>query len=413
MSNVVLTSVHDNLVDYVLAHGLNPNVVVPLINQAAAEAIAGWGVTGVSVTYAESADPYEAEATTRQLLAEVQGTGEYSQNVTWTVSGNISPLTVIDANGLLTVDAGEFIDADENNLAEHIITIIAKSVDNQDVSGTVSFTCHTGYYSVLYDANGGTETMTDPSSPYKDGVTVTILENTFVAPVGKVFDRWAYDNINPGVSPEPTLTIDSNLTIYALWKDIYTVEYNANGGAGTMTDDDSPYDEGDTITVATNTFTPPTDAAFIKWNTAADGSGTDYAPAATFDIIADTTLYAIWRYAIVEEPVATATYLYVEPFSSEDPTFVASLGEDDSITLSFAEWKISEGAVDGGASFNLELAYPVVAGMYVVNEPLTTGDSFEASLPIKFTNTTFPIRNTSSLVLPNTMNVGFFRVTPN
>lgn len=32
MSNVVLTSAYDNLVNYVLAHGLNPNVVIPLIN---------------------------------------------------------------------------------------------------------------------------------------------------------------------------------------------------------------------------------------------------------------------------------------------------------------------------------------------------------------------------------------------
>lgn len=107
--------------------------------------MAGWEVTGVSVTYAESTDLDEAaEATTRQFLAEVEGTGEYSQDVTWSISGNLSEQTVISADGLLTVDAGEFIDEDENPLEEHDITITATSVDNEDISGTASFTCLAG-----------------------------------------------------------------------------------------------------------------------------------------------------------------------------------------------------------------------------------------------------------------------------
>lgn len=41
-------------------------------------------------------------------------------------------------------------------------------------------------------------------------------------------------------------------------------------------------------------FTAPATKAFSKWNTKADGSGTDYAAAASYTANADLTLYAIW-----------------------------------------------------------------------------------------------------------------------
>ena len=74
----------------------------------------------------------------------------------------------------------------------------------------------------------------------------------------------------------------------------YTVTYNANGGTGTMTDPDSPYTSGATVTVLDNEFTR-TDYDFTGWNTAADGSGTDYDADDTFTISANTTLYAQWE----------------------------------------------------------------------------------------------------------------------
>lgn len=74
-----------------------------------------------------------------------------------------------------------------------------------------------------------------------------------------------------------------------------TLKYDANGGSGTMTDSDSPYTVGDTVTVKANTFTPPSTKTFKEWNTSSSGDGTSYQPAATFEIEEDTTLYAIWE----------------------------------------------------------------------------------------------------------------------
>lgn len=75
--------------------------------------------------------------------------------------------------------------------------------------------------------------------------------------------------------------------------DTYTVTYNANGGSGTMSDPDSPYISGSTVTVLDNEFTRE-GYEFSSWNTESDGSGYYYNPDDEFLINADITLYAQW-----------------------------------------------------------------------------------------------------------------------
>ena len=65
----------------------------------------------------------------------------------------------------------------------------------------------------------------------------------------------------------------------------YRITYYANGGTGTM-------DEEEASRAGTSTFIPPEGKVFKEWNTAADGSGTSYAEGAR--VPSDVTLYAIW-----------------------------------------------------------------------------------------------------------------------
>jgi uncharacterized repeat protein (TIGR02543 family) len=76
----------------------------------------------------------------------------------------------------------------------------------------------------------------------------------------------------------------------------YTVTYNGNTSTGgtTPVDGSSPYLSGAEVTVLANTFTK-TGYTFAGWNTAADGGGASYAPAATFAMgSSNVTLYAQW-----------------------------------------------------------------------------------------------------------------------
>ena len=77
----------------------------------------------------------------------------------------------------------------------------------------------------------------------------------------------------------------------------YTVTYDDNGSTGgSVPTDSNQYLDTATVTVLGNTGSlVKTGNVFAGWNTAADGSGTTYAPGATFAIDgADVTLYAIW-----------------------------------------------------------------------------------------------------------------------
>lgn len=89
---------------------------------------------------------------------------------------------------------------------------------------------------------------------------------------------------------------DYDVTVSATFVEAYAVTYDANGGSGTMTDENSPYISGSTVTVLGNVFTLE-GYEFSSWNTKSDGSGSFYDPDDTFTITANTTLYAQWTRA--------------------------------------------------------------------------------------------------------------------
>lgn len=82
-----------------------------------------------------------------------------------------------------------------------------------------------------------------------------------------------------------------------------TMTYNANGGTGTITDTNSPYDSGTVVTVKSSSgFTAPAGKEFSHWYTTSSGTGGMlYNPDDTFEIPANTTLYAQWRDQIITE----------------------------------------------------------------------------------------------------------------
>ena len=77
-------------------------------------------------------------------------------------------------------------------------------------------------YTVTYNANGGTGTMTDPNSPYIENTEVTLLENTFTAPEGKIWNSWLVKDANQttiAVNNNTFTMPASNVTVTAQWVD--------------------------------------------------------------------------------------------------------------------------------------------------------------------------------------------------
>ena len=119
------------------------------------------------------------------------------------------------------------------------------------------------------------------------GTTATLTKSDYKTFEGFTFDAGNEDNVTSG-----TIAGDGSLVLKLYYvRDTYTVTYNANGGEGTMTDGNSPYKYGAAVTVLENGFTYE-GHRFTGWK---DENGTTYQPNATFEIEADTTLYAQWE----------------------------------------------------------------------------------------------------------------------
>lgn len=119
-----------------------------------------------------------------------------------------------------------------------------------------------------------------------------------------------------------TWNLPSNSTLYPKWTAIkYSVEYNANGGTGTIANSECTYDQ--TFNLPNNTFTK-VGYNFAGWNTKADGTGTSYVNGASVKNLTSVnngtaTLYAQWTpitYTIIldsnnesgDTTTVTATY---------------------------------------------------------------------------------------------------------
>lgn len=80
-------------------------------------------------------------------------------------------------------------------------------------------------FSITYDANGGTGTLIDSSSPYESGSTVTVLDNSFTKE-GYSFVEWNTAANGSGQSYEEGAQFDisQSVILYAQWEE--------NGGGG-------------------------------------------------------------------------------------------------------------------------------------------------------------------------------------
>ena len=156
-------------------------------------------------------------------------------------------------------------------------------------------------YTLSYDGNGYTGGSVPASTSYKYGVTATVSANTNdLVKTGYTFDGWSTTASGTAVysgTGAETLTMGSaNITLYAVWSlNSYTLSYNSNGSTAGSAPTGGAYDYGAEVTVGDQGTLVKTGYTFKGWNTASDGSGTDYSNSNTFCMPAsNVTLYAVW-----------------------------------------------------------------------------------------------------------------------
>ena len=178
-------------------------------------------------------------------------------------------------------------------------------------------------YTISYNANGGSGA---PGSQTKTHGTDLTLSSTKPTRDGYNFSKWTTGKDGSGTSYAPGTTYSANasITLYAQWNAAcrwttatacenanpgykcrstdgtcwtkgdpisYTISYNANGGSGAPGSQTKTH--GTDLKLSS---TKPTRIGynFSKWTTGKDGSGTSYAPGATYSANVNITLYAQW-----------------------------------------------------------------------------------------------------------------------
>ena len=155
-------------------------------------------------------------------------------------------------------------------------------------------------YSVEFNANGGTGTMSEQAFVYD---TAQELEANKLTKEGYTFKGWSTTADGQvvyadGESVKNLTSVPNGIvTLYAVWEaNKYSVEFNANGGTGTMQEQEYVYDTEQAL--ETNKFTKE-GYTFKGWSTTADGQVV-YANGASVKNLTSvpngtTTLYAVWE----------------------------------------------------------------------------------------------------------------------
>lgn len=147
-------------------------------------------------------------------------------------------------------------------------------------------------YSITYDANGG---QGAPDRQTKIHGTDITLNTVIPTRTGYTFAGWATSKTaeSSEYAAGAKYTKNENVTLYAVWADkVYTVTYDANGGANAPTEQTKVHDKDLAITDAVPTRDGYT---FEGWATKPDSTEVTYRPGDFYKSNAITTLYAIWK----------------------------------------------------------------------------------------------------------------------
>jgi uncharacterized repeat protein (TIGR02543 family) len=223
-------------------------------------------------------------------------------------------------------------------------------------------------YTLTYDGNTPTTGNPPGTAPYTTGgAAIVVAGNTgtpaVLAKTSYTFGGWYSNTAGTGgtsYSVGSNLTLTADTTIYALWVPVgsKTVTFNSNYGSATTGTQSS----ATSTTLTANTFTR-TGYTFANWNTlespTSGSPGTTYANSATYDFVADLTLYAQWTanpYTVTYANGGGTGTLPTETDKNYEQTFTLSSGS----TLAKIGSSIS-GWSDGTSSYSVSTTYTMPA----------------------------------------------------
>ncbi|MBR4720212.1 MAG: leucine-rich repeat protein [Clostridia bacterium] len=147
-------------------------------------------------------------------------------------------------------------------------------------------------YIVTYNANGGSGEPVAQTKLHDEPLTLTtaVPTRSNYACIG-----WATSSSSAVAEYQPgdIFLLNTNTTLYAVWKRTYNIYYSANGGSGAPETQIKMQDEPLLIT----SDTPVREGySFLGWGTSSGTSVISYNGGDSYTNNADITLYAIWKH---------------------------------------------------------------------------------------------------------------------
>ncbi len=255
--------------------------------------------------------------------------------------------------------------------------------------------------------NGGTGSVAPLSAP--SGTSVVLPGGSGLSNPGYTFTGWNALANGSGTSYAvgSTITLTSNLTLYAQWtaNASISVTFVDNGGTGALAPVAGP--AGTAVSLPGGAALTYTGKTFTGWNTQANGSGTSYAVGSTITLTSNLTLYAQWttsKFVVTFDADGGTASVPSEqfaagasPFALPDATLAgstfegwftapsggslvgaagASYAPTDSVTL-FAQWSTSASST---SSASLVLTFAPNGGSGSL-APATVADGTPTDLP--------------------------------
>ena len=272
-------------------------------------------ITGVTVIPATAT--VEA-GKTRQFTAEVEGTGNFSDKVTWSVEGNESEKTTIE-NGFLTVAANE---------TAATLTVTATAVGDKTKSGTATVT-------VTQPATITNVTVTPDTAIVEAGGTQQFTAK--VEGTGNFREEvtWSVSGSNAGttISENGLLTVADNETATTLTVTATAVGDNTKSGTATVTVTQPATITGVTVTPAaatveagkTQQFTAKVEGTGnfreeVTWSVTGSNAGTTISENGLLTVAANETAATLTVTATAvgnSDKSATATVTVTQPDPDE------------------------------------------------------------------------------------------------
>jgi uncharacterized repeat protein (TIGR02543 family) len=238
-------------------------------------------VNGSVYTTAGGADIHSSDSTGKFVQTVVPGTETKTYQCTQSGSGWKTKVTPVE----IPITAAKLHNAGDSYTG----TAGSKAGDTY-VYANGKWALKGNEIAITFDPNGGAGSM-EPMS-VNPGVGNKLTGNTFTRE-NYTFTGWntAKDGTGKTYADGEIVNFSADTTLYAQWTQNPVITFDANGGKGTMGTQTVKPNEATALTA--NSFTRA-DYDFTGWNTAADGTGKDYADKANITTNENVTLYAQW-----------------------------------------------------------------------------------------------------------------------